>query len=140
MIKVNELRLDNFVVVNKGGYCNDNTVQKVTSISKKGINSWSDMGSSGFVKEEDMTHIQLTEEWLLKFGFEKDNDFGNWHLSAYEIFSSGNRDFVAATKEDFVYWYNHSSDDYYSSVIKINTVHQLQNLYFALTGQELELK
>lgn len=87
--------------------------------------------------------IPLTEEWLLKFGFEKDEDFGNWHLDDYEIYSiknnSGFRSFICGVKDDIVYWYNDASDDYYSSTKKLPFVHNLQNLYFALTGKELEI-
>lgn len=124
MIKANELRIGNLILRN-GFLIEEKEKFKETTVTHNDI-------TACYVDNTSFKPIPLTEEWLLKFGFEKDNDFGNWHLSAYEIFSSGNR--------DFVYWYNHSSDDYYSDVRKINTVHQLQNLYFALTGQELELK
>lgn len=128
MIKVNELRLDNFVVVNKGGYCNDNTVQKVTSISKKGINSWSDMGSSGFVKEEDMTHIQLTEEWLLKLGATAYFD----NCYCYDRFK-------LLYKYEYKYWYVQDSD-ILTYLTKVEFVHEWQNFVFVMNGQELELK
>jgi hypothetical protein len=76
--------------------------------------------------------IPLTEEWLVKFGFEeeKDNDgvFGFklknfWYINEYQFRLS-----------NFI--------DTESMVIdnKIHHIHQLQNLYFALTGEELTIK
>jgi hypothetical protein len=73
--------------------------------------------------------IPLTEEWLLKFGFDRVNE------------KEGN-----PFKKDFI------TIDYFSfrkgwcifpgeniSFNPINYVHQLQNLYFALTGEELKI-
>ena len=60
--------------------------------------------------------IPLTEEWLLKFGF-KWNGF-EWEIENLFI------------KADF-------SMTLGSFKVKLESVHQLQNLYFALTGKEL---
>ena len=68
--------------------------------------------------------IPLTEEWLLKFGFEK---LEGWDDTFF--FQLNN---VQITD------YNVSGCDYDS--FNIRHVHQLQNLYFALTGEELKLK
>jgi hypothetical protein len=70
--------------------------------------------------------IPLTEKWLLKFGFEV-FEFDNGQPNQYRF-----KDRLLVIREEkFV--------DYGSSVA-IKYVHQLQNLYFALTGQELQLK
>lgn len=73
--------------------------------------------------------IHLTEEWLLKFGFEKDNagSFSSKMIDNYSIriwYVSGAFRWTA---------------NYFCSA-ELKYVHQLQNLYFALTGQELEYK
>jgi hypothetical protein len=65
--------------------------------------------------------IPLTEEWLLKFGFEFTNGYG------FKIFGNW------LQKEDDVYFYNVNGN-----FVQINYVHQLQNLYFVLTGEELK--
>jgi hypothetical protein len=66
--------------------------------------------------------IPLTEEWLLKFGFKKENNF-TW----------GNLKMELKQKEDgFSIWLG--ADLY------LEHVHQLQNLYFALIGEELNHK
>lgn len=92
--------------------------------------------------------IPLTEEWLLKFGFEKwtwcddcafiSLFFGDslhcryyddvWHIKRMKV----GRDDRGV--------YGKTEGKYILPKGKIKYVHQLQNLYFALTGQELELK
>jgi hypothetical protein len=77
--------------------------------------------------------IPLTEKWLTDFGFEKDESKidpiekpnGNW-WAQYE-------------KENVIIYlpcFEYSNDELN---IEIKHVHSLQNLYFALTGQELTL-
>jgi hypothetical protein len=69
--------------------------------------------------------IPLTEEWLLNFGFEKELDlfYRKNKSSMIEIIFFDNG-FLVANQS---FCLNH-----------IKHVHQLQNLYFALTGTELE--
>lgn len=75
--------------------------------------------------DKDITPIPLTEEWLLRFGWEK-------LLTAIGMFNETwiNR-FVKIEKT--------KSGDFLFKSIHIKYVHQLQNLYFALTGEELVL-
>lgn len=71
--------------------------------------------------DEFIEPIPLTDEWLVKFGFEK----------SYKSFVKG----------DFTFITNHGLA--YKLTIITNLpkyVHQLQNLYFALTGEELEIE
>ena len=65
--------------------------------------------------------IELTEEWLIKFGFVK-------HSGGY--LSS---DSAIELTFDFLVWKPNIKR------LKILYVHQLQNLYFAITGKELEV-
>jgi hypothetical protein len=81
-----------------------------------------------------LTPIQLTEEWLLKFGFEKHGDcdaypkgyysHGNLQVNLDDQFSPAISD-----PEGNAHYIGNSCE----------YVHQLQNLYFALTGEELLL-
>ncbi len=69
--------------------------------------------------------IQLTEEWVLKFGFELYGESGNDKYFTKNGFN------IAILDEQY----------YFTGVIdgkKINYVHQLQNLYFALTEEEID--
>ena len=73
--------------------------------------------------------VPLTEEWLLRFGFEKmDRNSKQGVLSTYQ--KKGNK-FHVTNSGHVVYGFKH---------LHINYVHQLQNLIFALTGEELTLK
>jgi hypothetical protein len=70
--------------------------------------------------------IPLTEEWLLKFGFKwkQIKDLSSYTLSKLELYrysSNNNKIFF----------------EYAEGEVELKYVHQLQNLYFALTGEEL---
>jgi len=68
--------------------------------------------------------IKLTEEWLLRFGFEKAAGQYFQNFCVLQYFDSELR---LTTHQD------------HCLSIQIKFVHQLQNLYFALTGEELTL-
>ncbi|AGO48415.1 hypothetical protein Phi10:1_gp074 [Cellulophaga phage phi10:1] len=69
--------------------------------------------------------IPLTEEWLLKFGFKRNEPYCFIGIKKrIQLINIGNKYFR-------LYYYNTSIK------IDIAHVHQLQNLYFALTGEEL---
>lgn len=77
---------------------------------------------------ERLTPIPLTEEWLLKLGMKKDG-YDYWSGPVY---------FELAECRDGEYINSVNSHEY-DHGIKIKYVHSLQNLYFALTGEELKL-
>ena len=74
-------------------------------------------------KYEDLEPIPLTEEWLLRLGFESTNTY---YFSKCNLHLQGDiRGFhLVISRIDG---------------IKVKYVHQLQNLYFALTGEELTI-
>jgi hypothetical protein len=76
-----------------------------------------------------MTPIPITEEWLLKFGFEK--DYSNYIIEAGDYFHSIKKD-----GEEWIYSYDESDACCYE-LRSIKYIHQLQNLYFALNDKEL---
>ena len=71
--------------------------------------------------------IPLTEEWLLKFGFESYDGEYKYASRWLNIEKSENG-------------YVKLADDYFIDSFEFKHVHQLQNLYFALTNEELILK
>jgi hypothetical protein len=77
---------------------------------------------------ENITPIPLTEEWLLRFGF-IDGEILEFDDLLFDVGNSMRYNFEDST----------IGMGYYGN-IKIKYVHQLQNLYFALTGKELEIK
>jgi hypothetical protein len=70
--------------------------------------------------------IPLTEEWLIKFGFKK--VYYGWEKGSFEVESRGD-----------IYLYSINCNEY-TDGMPFKYVHQLQNLYFALTGEELTIK
>ena len=74
--------------------------------------------------------IPLTEEWLLKFGFNKLSDIWEfWKNSGWDL---------RQHKLENNWWLFYNGQDL--DCVRIDYVHQLQNLYFALTGEELTIK
>lgn len=120
LITANELRIGNFY--------DDNGVFKKASPST--IEEVWNAPRSWFKP------ISLTDEWLLKFGFitfDSKQIYNEWFLNfdgvlKYKIFHS---------KYTGVETFTMPHGD---KPIKLKSVHQLQNLYFALTGEELTFK
>lgn len=81
--------------------------------------------------------IPLTEEWLLKFGFENDT-YGNFTLSLGDILDV-QWVMVSFKYYDLKEWDSTQFSDN-NLMYDCKYVHQLQNLYFSLTGKELEVK
>jgi hypothetical protein len=77
--------------------------------------------------------IQITEKWLLKFGFKSDDI--SWEYSK----RLGNFYIMYDIEINSIYINDGSRYDGADIPNEIKHVHQLQNLYFALTGQELTL-
>lgn len=116
----NELRLGNYVLRNGFLKENQETFNKIV-VSHNDI-------TACVVASESFQPIPLTEEWLFKLGFYK--SFGYGFLKKDLL---GNLFYSVETKEYFMFQYKELR-------IKLESVHQLQNLYFALTGEELTFK
>jgi hypothetical protein len=78
--------------------------------------------------------IPLTEEWLVKFGFVVEGD--DLCLDAGRLI------FMWYNDDEFVHLINFLNLQVKrtDTILSIQYVHQLQNLYFALTGEELTFK
>lgn len=77
--------------------------------------------------------IPLTEEWLVKFGFEKVLD-GIYELNAFTGSDDIKIGYIKGTLKIYPMY------EGFVNLDRIKYVYQLQNLYFALTGEELILK
>lgn len=87
---------------------------------------------------KDIEPIELSEEWLLKFGFEKKS----WKSQGIVIecfYYEKNGIIIYLIEKGFEIEIK-QGDDQFNLFRVWNHVHQLQNLYFALTRSELELK
>jgi hypothetical protein len=115
-MKAQELRCKNYVTI----YGN------LAQIVPNDFVKWSDEKW----EMKDIQPILLTEEWLLKFGFE-------WNI-AYQAIHKEGFDFDLNS----LYYGGYSLTTFKKGttiVCFIEYVQQLQNLYFALTGEELTI-
>ena len=138
-MKANELRTRNWITWQS----TPNDIEKVLDIKTAGIKN----PTINNVNIKDVKPIPLTEEWLLKFGFERGNldfQFAKDPLKVcldgdgyrvYIVTKGWNIDLAGNVyKKSYEIW---DEIDNVSLLHNQKHVHQLQNLYFALTGEEL---
>lgn len=138
MIQPNELRQG--VLVSEHESCNGGHIQTVEGININGFDPGGILLGNGDVYEPDELYpIPLTEEWLLRLGFEKggaDDGVIDWHFKC--------QDSKSYTGIGVLFTLNfHAYQHYYffnSLRFRITKIHQLQNLFLDLTGQELTIK
>ena len=107
-MKENELRVGN--IIHNGNF-------------EARINSFDEMNEFFIL----MAPVELTEEWLFKFGFQKGIDW-------YWLYKYPRQINVSITHRKTTIGSNEEYE------VECKYVHQLQNLYFALTGEELTIK
>lgn len=139
MIKLEDLRIGN-IINYKGNYSN-----------YKGITPLTKHLFSYLLEVDDewdlIDPIPLAEEWLLKFGFTKYtwcNDCAFIKLHRKHLYLRFfNEKWTCQSrhvKKDKDGYYLGENKNEILPVGKLKYVHQLQNLYFGLTGKELKLK
>ena len=136
-MKTQELRIGNYIY--KKIHKKDTSLEVIEVLS---INSSFDVldvkNIGGYITEQcplkDFEPIPLTEEWLLKFGFTRHHaDYSNEVIYIKNIPDNNEFEWGAYPNE-------------LGSGIQIKNrkllkyVHQLQGLYFYLTGEELTIK
>ena len=78
--------------------------------------------------------LPLTEEWLIKFGFEK-------KIDCYKNINYNFNGYFASFDCDNPMWFGEDGCcEQVTIKDNIKYVHQLQNLYFAVTNEELTMK
>jgi hypothetical protein len=122
-MKANELRLNNLVL--------DYGI--ITPVNYLMISRLVGIEDSGKICI-NLTPLPLKEEWLVKLGFEKGVDD---YLNEQPVFRKGIEIYCHVNSHTPYEW---SLYNYNDKKVYINFVHQLQNLYFALTGEELTIK
>lgn len=130
-MKANELRIGNFIY-KESEYEFENGINQIISVLEFECVSTRPLNCNvkhHNVNISNLKPIPLTEEWLLKFGFEKTP----WYFNSYRLVI-GNNDYAILIDLD--------GDCEVGDIItcKIQYVHQLQNLYFALKGEEITPK
>jgi len=129
MIKANQLRVNNWVNLDDGTGISAEyrQIKGITETSVTCLVKGCKRASS-LIDNKLIYPINLTEEILLKCGFEKTDE-------KYLYFEISDIPGIIQLY-DGVAQYSIDSND----VCWINSLHQLQNLYFALTEKELEVK
>jgi hypothetical protein len=152
-MKANELRIGNWIMDRGGKEWQIDHWETMNKVSAKPQTMMCDgflMETHPYTEYVDYLYpIPLTEEWLLRMGFEKSQEqwytikyFTDCELATeqmaitYNLSSNRCAVFDAIEETDIV---NILSYPIYTSK-KVLFVHQLQNLYFALTNEELTMK
>jgi len=136
-MKEGELRICNWVKYN-GCYCLVGSIIQPTPLeNQKYSDKWLlDLNIDGIITVplEDVGRIPLTEEWLIGLGCNnKTEHFGSvGEFDWYELPNGMALNWVLSSKS----WIRIEGID--SATIKY--VHQLQNIYYSLTGEELKEK
>lgn len=140
MIDIKELRIGNYVNVifekeiDRGnGIIEDvefNEIVEVTGIDNLGL-IWDEEDREW--NEKDVSPIPITEEWLIKLGFEK--PVISW-ICNFSFCS--NKFLLTEWDNDKGSWIISLNKNNGVLIDKAKYIHQLQNLYFALTGKELK--
>lgn len=83
--------------------------------------------------------VEITDDWLVDFGFKKDNKGNYWvdlQTHYLELMPSNGHWYPTYAQVPEM---SHE-DEQRVSINRIEFVHELQNLFFVLTGRELEAK
>jgi hypothetical protein len=132
MVKPEELMIGNLIIL-------DQKVTEVKTISGYSVNSRheslrDEIGSVEIVKRGFT--IDLTKDWLEKLGFEYYEPLDHWRIIHNECW------YEVHGRNGF-YWFTFSNllrDEYRSMPDrKVQYVHQLQNLFYCLSGRKLKL-
>ena len=131
-----ELRVCNLVLINNPKERPDDVGKIAIVLAINSLKSFQELRGSATIKRIDdkwgdtysqwLKHLQpipITEEWLLKFGFELD--------SCSKYFERWRKDVVYIEK---------INGNYHHDYVAVGAVHTLQNLYFALTGEEISFE
>jgi hypothetical protein len=128
-MKATELRIGNYVL--RSGH-----IEKVYQIRNSGVDFYRGQNKKSIITQSytysGIEPIPLTEEWLLKFGFKYYSlpSENNVKRGYYTMKYGSTFKIIISNKK--YYFLNFRKE--------IEYAHQLQNLYFALTGEELTIK
>jgi hypothetical protein len=146
MIEAKDLRIGNNFQNDEGNILTCFGVAPVDDSDQ--FNIWYGNELGFILLEEEAKPIPLTEEWLVKFGFDRldhANEYGEGFVSAHGWCAKYSIDGLRILQPSEKSNWADKQDSF--SIIGLNDVnlwvkhvHQLQNLYFALTGEQLTIK
>ena len=122
-MKSNELRIGNWVYWDGEMIINAHNIAEIDYFQRAG-------------NPLDVKGIPLTEEWLIRFGFEGDKYSPSVHFKKEYKTSIGPLGVINLVwdKNGYNMWYQQLNAE------PLRYAHQLQNLFFALTSEELKTK
>ena len=131
-MQTNELRIGNWVLYNDL-YC------KIAGIDKDQVLIEYHNGETDYCHIAYIDPIEFTEELLFEIGFVQRNDYyilsnENMYLIYYK--DSFKQELVSVVKRKRKYYCYKNELKHYD----IKYLHQLQNVYYLLTGEELEVE
>lgn len=138
MIQANELRLGNLFAMNDFPMYVEAIFRDTVYLNFE--------GNEGDVWEEDikdLVPIPLTEEILLKAGFEKeseDDKYGRVFLIPNTKYIIRVVNYGNPQKVDFGYSLEISDNKDWCGIKRIYFLHDLQNTIFALTGEDIKIE
>ena len=117
IMNANELRIGNYLY-------NDGVLVKIDARSIFDI--WDNKGLKNY------TPIPLSEKWIEKIGFSVINESSAGKRYGYVI------DGVFSSDLTFTFWKTtKEAGKFFRRDLELKSIHQVQNLYFALTGKNL---
>lgn len=145
-MEANELRVGNFISLYRSPQDKEMSIGKIRSIyySPMVYESYVAELHDGFVVnvEKGINPTPLTEEWLLKLGFKEISFTEDRNRDWYKMFEIDNTSEIISlnyyTKTNYCRF--NFDIGYGNKYLDLYYVHQLQNLYIVLTGEELSLK
>ena len=120
VLKCTDLRIGNLVYSKE-----TNRFQKITGLTDE--NPFIDAVTFDYTNYDEIEAIPITEEMLFNFGYGKKHDIYYKNNSLLRFI--GNEVFYSRGEID--------DAEFQEYITSVKYVHQLQNLYFALTGREL---
>lgn len=131
MIQANELRIGNSVFIN-GEICPSIGYSVIMDVAMKerGV-------KNEYLDSLTFEPIPITEELIVKYGFEKERSLEDVFV---KVRNENSSPFILFSPNAYVAKYNNIKDFYFNierHIVTITHIHQLQNLYFAITKEEL---
>jgi hypothetical protein len=140
MIKDIDLRIGNLVSENVLGICNVVCLFEICAWLNPLNPPENKLRPVYSIQYENINPIELAEEWLIKLGFTK-SSYEAGYVLGEEDKKSEKCDEYSLSKLSIMDWGNGfilSNSFSFDLRVEIKSVHQLQNLIFALTGKELK--
>ena len=128
-MNANELRIGNYV------YDDNGEIVQVEQINSDKIHKFVTVSRGKLIYSSNIYQISLTKELLFKCGFGQQFLSDPQEFNVLSAYKNGGFEILKFNDEEVFFYV-----DWSGNRTCIKSLHQLQNLYFALNGKELEIK